>query len=378
MKPHKILFVVTEDWYFCSHRLSLAVAIKKEGHEVIVATRIANHKEQIEQKGIRTINLQHMKRSSLNIFSELATFLELLLLFRKEKPDLIHMVALKPVIYGSLAARLLCIPCKVNALGGLGFIFSSKRILANFLKPIILSVFRLIFNDHRNRLILQNGNDWNLVVKKAGVDQRNVRLIRSAGVNLDEYAETAIPKGTPIVILASRMIWDKGIGEFVTAANLIREQGINARFVLIGEPDIENPSSVPREKLLQWNNAGVVEWWGYQDNIPEVFSQASIVCLPSYYGEGVPKVLIEAMACARPIVTTDMPGCRHLVKEKRNGLLVRPKNVDDLEKALKLLLNNPSMCKKMGREGRFIAEKDYSLEKVIKETLNVYKELLNQ
>jgi len=378
MKRRKILFVVTEDWYFCSHRLPLAVAAKKASYDVIVATRITNHQENIERNGIRTINLRYMKRSSLNILRELTAFFELLLLFRKEKPDLVHMVALKPVIYGSLAAQLLGVSCKVNALGGLGFIFSSKWALARFLRPIILTVFRFIFNDHRSRLILQNENDWSLVTNKAGVDRKNVRLIRSAGVNLDDYVQTELPDGTPIVILASRMLWDKGIDEFATAANLLREQGISARFVLVGEPDIENPSSVPREQLHKWNDAGVIEWWAYRENMPEVFSQASIVCLPSYYGEGVPKVLIEAMACARPIVTTDMPGCRDVIREEKNGILIKPKNAADLAGALELLLNNPSLCQKMGREGRLIAEKDYSLTKVIKETLNVYQELLSQ
>ena len=378
MRSRKILFVVTEDWYFCSHRLDLAIAAKKAGYNVIVATRIADHQEQIERHGIRTIKLLHMKRSSLNPLREMTAFIELLLLVRRETPDLLHMVALKPVIYGSLASRLLGISYRVSALGGLGFIFSSKRTLARFLRPILLTVFRVIFNDPRSRLILQNENDWSLVTKKAGVDQCNVRLIRSAGVNLDKYTETVLPKGKPIVMLASRMLWDKGIGEFVNAAELLHKQGVNALFILIGLPDIENPSSIPHEQLQEWNNTRIVEWWGYRNNMAEIFSQASIVCLPSYYGEGVPKVLIEAMACARPIVTTDMPGCRDLVRGKRNGLMVKPKNSADLAEALKLLLNNPSLCHKMGREGRLIAEKEYSLTKVISETLNVYQELLSQ
>ena len=378
MKSHKILFVVTEDWYFSSHRLPLAVAAKKVGYEVIVATRISDHQEHIERNGIRTINLLHMRRSGLNLLNELSAFKELLSLFRKERPDLVHLVALKPVIYGSIVARLLGVSYKVNALGGLGFIFSSKRLVARCLRPIILIVFRFIFNDHQSRVILQNEFDLSLVINKAGVVPRNACLIRSAGVDLDDYADTKFPDGTPIVILASRMIWDKGICEFVTAASLLREQGISARFVLIGEPDNENPSAVPLDQLQEWNNAGVIEWWGHRDNMPEVYAQASIVCLPSFYGEGVPKVLIEAMACARPIVTTDIPGCRDLIKEKKNGILINPQNAADLADALELLLNDPSLCRKMGRKGRLIAEKEYSLTKVIRETLNVYQELLSQ
>ncbi len=373
----KILFVVTEDWYFCSHRLPLAVAAKKAGLEVIVATRITNHKDQIERNGIHIINLRHMKRSSLNILRELTAFIELFLLFRKEKPDLVHMVALKPVIYGSLAARLLGGSCMVNALGGLGFIFSSKRVLARFLRPIILSIFRCIFNDRRNRLILQNENDLSLITNKAGVQQRNVRLIPSAGVNLDEYTEQTLPKRTPIVLLASRMIWDKGIGDFVNAARLLSEQGVNARFVLVGEPDNENPSSLSYEQLQKWDKTGIVEWWGFCKKMPQVLSQANIVCLPSYYGEGVPKILIEAMACSRPIVTTNIPGCRELIRDEKNGILVKPKSVTELAGALKQLINDPPLCEKMGREGRLIVKKHYSQNKVIKETLNIYQELLS-
>lgn len=374
----KVLFVVTEDWYFCSHRLPLAIAAKSAGHDVAVAARISNHRKEIENSGIRTIDLRHIKRSSLNILRELATFLELLLLFLKEKPDLVHLVALKPVIYGSLAARLVGISCKVNALGGLGFIFSSNGALARFLRSIILPAFQFIFDDPRSRLILQNENDLRLITTKAGVDDRNLHLIKSAGVNVDEYAETAWPKGQPIALLASRMLWDKGIGEFANAAMLLHNQGVSVRFVLVGEPDFENPSSVPREQLQRWNDAGIIEWWGYKDDMPGVFSQASVVCLPTYYGEGVPKVLIEAMACGRPIITTDVPGCRDLIIEGKNGIVIKSKSSTDLAEAMKRLVSDSSLCQKMGQEGRLIAEKEYSLTKVISETLDVYQELLSQ
>lgn len=377
MKPYKIMFIVTEDWYFVSHRLSLAIAAREAGHEVIVASRMTDHMKVISNAGIHAIPLRHMKRSSLNIFNEIAALNELFMLFRREKPDLLHLVALKPVIYGSLASQILGSSCRVNALGGLGFIFSSKRIIARLLRPIFMAVFRFIFNAPSSRLILQNVDDKNLIIDKSGVDQKNVRLIRSAGVDLRQYTDIALPHGTPLVILASRMLWDKGIGEFVEVASRLKNKGAIARFVLVGDPDEENPSSVSREQLQTWNDSGIVEWWGYQENMPQVLSQASIVCLPTFYGEGVPKILIEAMACARPIITTDMPGCRELVRDGRNGIIIQPNVSTDLADALLRLLDDPLLRQKMGREGRLIAEKEYSLPTVIRETLDIYQELLS-
>lgn len=377
VKPLKILFVVTEDWYFCSHRLPLAISAKLAGYDVVVATRVADHKELIEQSGLRIIPLQRMRRSSLNVFREVASLGELFAIYRRERPDLVHQVALKPVIYGSLVARLIGTPARVNALGGLGFVFSSKKRLARLLRPILLWTFRLIFNNTHSQLILQNEDDLALMIEKAGVDRERVRLIRSAGVDLNRYIARDLPDGVPVVMLASRMIWDKGIGEFVSAARVLHDQGVSARFVLVGDPDPENPSSVPREQLQEWNDSGLVEWLGYRNDMPEVLSQASIVCLPSYYGEGIPKVLIEAMACARPIVTTDMPGCRELVHDGLNGCLVPPRNADALEKALSNLLNDPQVCVTMGVAGRKIVESEYSVLQVVSDTLNVYRELLD-
>jgi glycosyltransferase involved in cell wall biosynthesis len=377
MKPTKILFVVTEDWYFCSHRLPLAVYAAQSGYEVVVATRLAAHKEVIESSGIRVIPLLLMKRSSLNIFRELAAFLELFFIFREERPNLVHLVSLKPIIYGSLAAKLMRVPARVCALGGLGFIFSSKLVLARLLRPILLLMFRFIFNDPRSRLILQNQGDVRLLVEEGQVDSCRIRLIRGAGVDLNNYMFCDLPAGIPIVMMASRMLWDKGVGEFVQAASVMKVRGIDARFVLVGEPDAENPSSVSFQQLNEWHGSGVIEWWGYCTDMPKILSQSTIVCLPSSYGEGVPKILIEAMACGRPIVTTDMPGCKDLVFGQKNGLLVMPKDSIGLTESLSKLVLDRSLCQEMGAAGRRIAEREFSVKQVISETLVVYDELLN-
>lgn len=377
MKATKILFVVTEDWYFCSHRLPLAVAAAQNGYEVGVVTRLTGHKQTIEKAGVRTIPLLRMKRSSLNLFRELTAFLELFFIFRRERPDLVHLVALKPVMYGSLAAKLLGVPFRVNALGGLGFVFSSERLLARLLRPLLLLMFRFVFNDPRSRLVLQNQDDLRLLVEKARISLCRVRLIRGAGVDLNDYVPHDLPAGVPVVMLASRMLWDKGVGEFVQAAIAMKAKGINARFVLVGEPDSENPSSVPREQLNEWHATGIVEWWGFCADMPKALSESTVVCLPTYYGEGVPKVLIESMACGRPIVTTNMPGCKDLVEDGKNGLLVKPRDPVGLAESLSELVLDYSLCQRMGQEGRRIAEKGFSLEQVTEETLAIYGELLN-
>jgi glycosyltransferase involved in cell wall biosynthesis len=378
MKAIKILFVVTEDWYFRSHRLPLAVAAAQAGYEVAVSTRLTGHKQSIEASGVRIIPLMHMKRSSLNPFREMAAFLELFFIFRRDRPDVVHLVALKPVLYGSLAAKLLGVPARVNALGGLGFIFSSERLIARLLRPMLIWIFRFIFNDSQSRLILQNEGDLHLLVERARVDSVGVHLIRGAGVDLNNYTPHDLPTGAPVVVLASRMLWDKGVGEFVKAAGEIKAKGINARFVLVGEPDKENPSSIQIEQLNEWHLMGIVEWWGYCIDMPKVLSESTIVCLPTYYGEGVPKVLLEAMACGRPIVTTDIPGCKELVVGRKNGLLVRPRDSIALANSLSELVLDRALCHRMGLEGRRIAEKEYSLKQVTDETLAIYRKLLNK
>lgn len=374
----KLLFVVTEDWYFCSHRLSLAKSIKKTGFEVVVATRISACEEQITAAGIRITKLKQLKRSSLNPIQEWLAFWELLSVFRNERPDIVHNVALKPVIYGSFAAKILGVPAVVNAIAGMGFIFSSKKKLAFFLKPLMTLFFRFIFNSPNSRLILQNLDDFNFMEKIAHVHGKNLRLIPGAGVDIENYIKVEMSKSDPIAMLASRMIWDKGIGEFVNAARALKTAGCDARFVLVGAPDGENPLSITENELRKWQQEGVIEWWGHCMDMPTVLSKARVFCLPTYYGEGVPKVLLEAMAVERPIITTEMPGCRDLVKANSNGFLVPPRDVNELSKKLHYLLNDVALCIKMGKEGRKIVEKEHTTAHVTKRTLKIYDELLKK
>ena len=374
-KP-KLLFLVAEDWYFCSHRLSLAVAAVEAGFEVSVVTRVNQHADVILAAGLTLIPLQRMRRSGANPLKELASLGEIWRIYHRAKPDLAHHVGLKPVVYGSIVAHLSGVSGVVNALAGLGFVFSSGRILARVLRPTVKRVLSCLLNRRNSRVIVQNERDFDVLTKAVGIASRDVRLIRGAGVDLRLYGEHPPTVQPPLVVLVARMLWDKGVGDFVEAATRIRSTGVPARFALVGVPDPENPTSVPERQLRTWHDSGFVEWWGYRADIPGVLAMASICCLPTFYGEGVPKALIEAMASSRAIVTTDIPGCRELVADGRNGILVAPRDVAALSSALEVLIRDPERCRQMGTAGRTMVEQSLSLDQVLKETLTLYAELM--
>lgn len=372
MNNKKILYLVTEDWYFCSHRLSLAKEAIKNNFKVYLLANMGEYKKYIENQGIEVISLRFMNRSRVNIFSEIISIFEILFVLVKIKPDILHSVALKPVIYGSFASFFVGRIKNINALGGLGFIFSSGSLKAKCLRPLILNTLKLIFSRRKSKLIVQNRDDYIFVSNNLHIEKNNICLIESAGVDLKKYSVRPKSNQLPFVLLASRMIWAKGVGEFVAAASLLNERGVKAKFVLVGKPDNENPNCISKKQLLLWHRSGIIEWWGYKRDMVSVFKQSTIVTLPSYYGEGIPKVLIEAMACSKPIVTTDMPGCKELVIEEKNGLLVKPRDPIDLANALEKLILNPELCAILGQYGRKLAEVKYDQRKIFNETLKLY------
>lgn len=376
MQRPKLLYFVTEDWYFCSHRLSLAVAAKSAGYDVSVVTHVNAHGEVIRRAGIRLIPFD-LSRRGMNPLSELAVLARLIKVYRKEKPDILHHVAMKPVLYGSLAARFAGVPCVVNALAGLGYIFTSDAPKARCLRPIVASAFKSLLNRKKSRLILQNDDDRHLFIYNRFINAERIKLIRGSGVDTEVFSLSPEPAGIPVVMLASRMLLDKGIVEFVEAARQPKGRGIDARFVLVGDTDIHNPSAISNVQLASWQAEGVIEWWGRRENMPAVLQQANIVCLPSYR-EGLPKVLLEAASCGRAIVATDVPGCREVVRDGENGFLVPLRSTVELADAIQKLIGNKELRKKMGACGRKIAVNEFSIEKVIKETLSVYDELCVQ
>jgi glycosyltransferase involved in cell wall biosynthesis len=372
----RLVYLVTEDWYFCSHRIDLARAARHAGYQVSVVTRVTDDGETIRQEGFELIDVD-FPRSPRNPLRDLGALLAIARAYRRVRPDIIHHVALKPIVYGSLAARFaLGRPRIVNGLTGLGYVFASGTLLARLLRPFLNLMLRIVLRGRYSWTILQNADDLNGLTQRGFIDSHRSVLIRGSGVDVSRYEGAASDPGQPLVLLAARLLWDKGVAEFVEAAQQLRNAGVKARFVLVGEPDEENPAAVPRSMLRQWQASGDIEWWGWRDDMPEVLRQASIVCLPSYR-EGLPKVLIEGAAAGRSLIATDVPGCREIVQEGVNGLLVPPRDAGRLAGAVKTILDDEALRERMGRAGRAIVEEQFSLQRVISETLSLYQRALN-
>ena len=375
MNRPKLLFFVTEDWYFLSHRLPIARAALHNGLDVLVVTKVNAHGERIKGEGFQLIPL-NVHRSGKNPFRELLTFLSLILIYRREKPDIVHHVALKPVLYGSWAARLVGVPFVINALAGLGHVFIARGAKAFFLKKIVELAFRSVLSPKNVRTIFQNPDDLNTFIKEGLLPRGQTRLIKGSGVNTKIFSPAPKREGVPIVVLVARMLWTKGVGEFVEAAKILKEKGVAVRMLIVGTPDPMNPASIPDKTLCGWSASGIVEWLGHRQDIPDILKQSSIAVLPSSYGEGVPKSLIEAASTGLPIVTYDVPGCREIVKHEDNGFLLPPKDVLAMASAIEDLIKNPQLRSKMGKRSREIVEEEFSEEHVIRQTLALYKDLL--
>ena len=363
----RLLFLVTEDWYFCSHRLPIALAAKQAGYDVGVACRVQAHARVIEEQGIALYPLKYLARSSRHPFREARALFEITALYRSLRPDLVHHVALKPVLYGSVAARRAGVNGVVNAMAGLGYVFSSPDIKARLARPLVGAAFRTLLERPGSRLIVQNRDD----ARHIGV--RNAVVIPGSGVDLEAFSVWPEPAGVPLVVLPARMLRDKGVVEFVEAARALKSRGVPGRFALVGAPDEENPAFIPEAHLRAWQAEGSVEWWGWRDDMAAVFRESAVVCLPSWR-EGLPKALVEAAAAGRPIVTCDVPGCRDVVREGENGLLVPPRNPRALALALERLLRDPALRKRFGEAGRRRAAA-FSSRTVVAQTLALYSEL---
>lgn len=367
-KP-KLLYIVTEDWYFVSHRLPLAIAAQAAGFEVVVATREGQQVEVIRRTGIRLIPFALSRRGG----HPLREIVALWRLYRYEQPDLVHHVALKPVLFGALVARLTRVPAEVNAVAGLGWLFTSSSYIVRFARPALRWILAVLLNRPHSLTIVQNPEDRALL-ERSGVLPARLRLIRGAGVNIQTFYPKVPPFGPVVIVLVARMLWDKGVGEFVEAAHYLTKEGVNARFVLVGDPDPANPASIPEATLRNWQGQHGVEWWGRREDMPTVLQGAHIACLPSYR-EGLPKSLLEAAACGLPIVTTDAPGCREVVRDGVNGLLVPVRDSAALATALGKLIGDPALRHRMGEQSRLLAESEFGQEAIIAQTLAVYREV---
>lgn len=372
----RILYVVNEDWAFCSHFLERAAAAKQSGYIVGVATHCTTHKAWIKSRGIEVFPT-NMTRRGFNPIRELTTIFMLARIYRKFRPHLIHHVALKPIVLGSIAALSIRNAKILNAPIGMGYIFSSDDTKAHLLRPFLRFALRHLLNFRGSQVIIENHDDYDHLIEENYVDSSDIMLIRGAGVDLNIYKQAPEPVRGMTITLIARMLKDKGIEEFVGAATILKDRYPTAIFLLVGDIDNGNPASLSVEQLEKWTQKGTVNWVGNQTNIPSILANSNIVCLPSYR-EGLPKTLIEAAAVGRAIVTTDVPGCKEVVEHGINGLLVPPRNITALANALEILINDPLMRETMGRESRKRAVAHFSSEIIIRETLNTYRSVLTQ
>ncbi len=372
-----VLYLVTEDWYFWSHRLPIARAAQAAGWDIVIATRVNSHGDRIRREGFRLVPIR-MRRRSLAPWREAAAIAELVRLYRRERPDLVHHIAMKPVLYGSLAAAIAGVPAVINALAGMGYVFTASGVKARTLRPLIRTALRWLLDRRNSRLILQNPDDVKAMTGGM-VTAGRVALIRGSGVDIKAFSPPAgtvsEPDGMPVAVMVSRMLWDKGVGELVEAARLLKRRRVPLRVVLVGPPDPENPASIPERQLRDWDGAGDIAWRQARSDIAEIWAQSHIAVLPSHR-EGLPKSLLEAAACGRPMVAADVSGCREIVLDGLTGLLVPPRNAPRLADALERLALDPDLRRRMGAAARDLVVRELSEEVVVAQTLALYRSLV--
>ncbi len=371
----KILFLVTEDWYFCSHRLPLARGARDSGAEVLVACRVRGHGAAIRAEGFRLLPLS-WRRSGQGLAGHWRSLREILDLYRRERPDLVHHVALKPVVFGGLAAALAAVPARVSAVAGLGHAFTQPGVKAGLMRFALRLLLRPLLNRRGSRVIVQNPDDGETLVRDVGLRRERLALIPGSGVDTHRFRPLPEPAGPVAAAMVSRMLWSKGVGVAAEAARLLRQRGTSVTLVLAGEPDPDNAASVREATLREWHAQGLLQWRGRVEDIPALWSGCHIAVLPSSYGEGIPMSLLEAAACARPIVTTDAPGCRELVSDGETGLLVPERDPAALADAIQRLVEDAGLRHRLGAAARRRVEARYGEAAIVRQTLSLYRELV--
>lgn len=371
-----VLFIVNDIKFFLSHRLTLAHEAAERGFNVIVATGSPEGSALLAPYNIKH-RLLPMGRSSTGLLEELSTAFAIWRLLRKIKPHIIHLVTIKPAIYGGIAARLFRSVEVVAAISGMGTVFVSVGMRAFLRRALVRYLYRLALGGSRVSFIFQNEDDRDAFRRILGHEPRNVVVLPGSGVSLDTCRYLPEPEETPVVCMAARLLKDKGVVEYVEAARILRERSVAANFILAGAPDPGNPTSISEAQVAAWAHEGMVELPGFVTDVPALYGRSHIVCLPSYR-EGFPKSLLEAAACGRAIVTTDVPGCRDAVVPGDTGLLVPARDPVALADALQRLIQDEALRKRMGQRARRLAEQKFGIEGVVEQHMALYKRLLDK
>jgi glycosyltransferase involved in cell wall biosynthesis len=373
--PKRLLFMINDLAFMISHRLPVAQAALDAGYDV----HIAAPKDRVSERRLAGsgfhLHRLGMQRHNINPFQELRSCWQIYRIYRRLKPDTVHLVTIKPVLYGGIIARLARVRAVVSAISGLGFAFSGNsrksRIISLFVKPL----YRFALGHRTQRVIFQNDHDLATLASLGIGLTGKIEMIRGSGVDLDDFRPTPEPAGPVTIVVPSRLLRDKGIAEFVGAARTLKREGSTARFVVAGDAPVGNPSSIPQATLDAWKAEGMVEFWGYCSDMPDVLRQSHIVVLASYYREGLPKALIEAAACGRPVVTTDAPGCRDAVIAGTTGRLVPARDIPALADAMRGLIDDKATRLRMGIAGRELAEQAFSIDHVMRRHVEIYRNL---
>ena len=368
----KVILFANTDWFLYNFRLQTAKGLRDAGYDVLLVSPAGAYVPRLKAAGFAWREFP-ISRRGMNPLVELWTILRFYWLLRQETPDFLNNYTIKCVIYGSFAAQLAKIPHVVNTITGLGFVFANPG-KGGFLRWLVKQMYRLALR--RTNTIFINQDDLALFLKNRMVPQDHCVIIESCGVDIVKFSPAKESTDTPLVLFAGRLLIDKGIQEFVEAARIIKNKELAARFVLVGQLDRGNPASISEDQLVQWQQQGLVEYWGWQDDMVNIYHQAHIVCLPAYR-EGVPKSLLEAAACEKPLVATDVPGCRAVVIDGENGFLVPSHDSEQLAAALVRLIEDRALRQKMGKEGRSFVSQRFSDEQVVEQTLAFYQSLMS-
>ena len=373
MRPRRLLILVNDAAFFVSHRLVLAVEAQRAGYDVHVATGPGAASATITAAGLQH-HVLPISRSGSNPVTELRALAAIAALYRRLRPDIVHLVTIKPVLYGGLLARQMRVPRVVAAISGFGFVFLSRGWRASVRRRLVIALYRRALRHRRIAMIFQNPQDRADMLRHVGLDAANTVLIAGSGVDVRLFGPPTRDPAVPVVVMAARLLVDKGVREFLEAAMRLQKRGINARFQLAGTTDPGNPASMSDAEIARCRESGVVEVLGHVGDIPALFSKADVVVLPSYR-EGLPKVLAEAAAAGAAVVTTDVPGCRDATVPGVTGLLVPSGDAAALADAIASLVIDRARCARMGEAGRELAQQRFSLDHVIAEHLRVYESL---
>lgn len=376
----KLAYFINVDWYFCLHWLDRAKAAQASGHEIHVLTRFTQtkYKELLNNHGFICHDIS-LDRRSMNPISLVKTYVAARAIFAELQPNIIHCITVKPNLIGGLIAKRIGTPA-VLSVTGTGLAFSSKAVKARLSRRIIVGLYRCVFSEDTQRLVFENSDDSQLFQKLNIGSHKTHAVVPGAGVNSNEFAFSLPPTtgATLTVLFAARMLWDKGIQDLITACQTLRGKGYDIELKVAGLIDEDTQTAIPEGQIQEWHSNGVINWLGSIEDMPKLISCVDLVVLPTYYGEGIPRILIEAAACGRPCITTNVSGCREIVLDGLTGYLVNPHDPIQIASRIQQFADDRTLISKMGREARKLVESKYEQSFVIKRILDIYRELLSQ